>query len=336
MSIPTDDTNTGPTDDDAVAALMSSMVPKAAPAEADDAEEGEGDDEGRPDPEDEDDGDEGRDDEDEDQDGEDEDEDGEEGDDAPAGEQKPTVEVNDDTKLTVVVDGEEQEVTVGSLKRLAGQEAALTRKSQEADVVGRRAAVVLQGSLETVLEDLDPYKDVDWVLESRRMEPEEFEWHRENFTKLQGRYQKIVTQAQALEANATAQRQLQLQHQAAEAVRVLSDPKTGIPGWSDQVYDDILAFAVEAGLPENEVAEITNPEVIKIINDARLYRQARKAAPEKVNLTPKRVKKGAGVEKIAAVPERTQKALEKKLQTGRATDDDAVAALMGRWGVKGR
>lgn len=334
MSIPTDDTNTGPTDDDAVAALMSRMVPKAAPAEADEADEDEGDDEG--DQQDPDEGEDGEEPDDRDPDDEDEDEDGEEGDEAPAGEQKPIVEVNDDTKLTVVVDGEEQEVTIGSLKRLAGQEASLTRKSQEAEVVGRRAAIVLQGSLQTVMEDLDPYKDVDWVLESRRMEPEEFEWHRENFTKLQGRYQSIIGQVQTLEANAQAQRQAQMQAQAAEAVKVLSDPKTGIPGWSDQVYDEILAFAVEAGLPENEVAEITNPEVIKIINDARLYRQARKAAPEKVNLTPKRVKSGAGVEKIAAAPERSQKALEKKLQTGRATDDDAVAALMGRWGVKGR
>lgn len=334
MSIPTDDTNTGPTDDDAVAALMSRMVPKAAPAEADDAEEDEGDDEGgQQDPDEDEDGEEP---DDRDPDDVDEDDDGEEGDEAPDGEQKPTVEINDDTTIKVVVDGEEQEVTVGSLKRLAGQEAALTRKSQEAEVVGRRAAVVLQGSLETVLEDLQGYEGVDWVLESRRMEPEEFEWHRENFTKLQGRYQKIVSQAQALEANATAQRQAQVRAQALEAVKVLSDPKTGIPGWNDQLYEDILSFAVEAGLPENEVAEITNPEVIKIINDARLYRQARKAAPEKVNLTPQRVKKGAGVEKVASAPERSQKALERKLQTGRATDDDAVAALMGRWGVKGR
>src|SRR3546814_13952670 len=69
----------------------------------------------------------------------------------------------DDAVVKVVVDGEETEVTVGSLKRLAGQEAALTRKSQEVEVVGGRAALMIQGAIEVVLEELAPYKDIDWL-----------------------------------------------------------------------------------------------------------------------------------------------------------------------------
>src|SRR6476660_3753905 len=59
----------------------------------------------------------------------DEDEDGDEGDDE-NGEQS-TIEIKDDHKFKVPVDGEEREFSLGQLKRLAGQEAALTRKSQE-------------------------------------------------------------------------------------------------------------------------------------------------------------------------------------------------------------
>src|SRR3546814_18614649 len=69
----------------------------------------------------------------------------------------------DDAVVKVVVDGEETEVTVGSLKRLAGQEAALTRKSQEVEVVGGRAALMIQGAIEVVLEELAPYKAIDWL-----------------------------------------------------------------------------------------------------------------------------------------------------------------------------
>src|SRR4029077_8040927 len=63
---------------------------------------------------------------------EDEDDDeGDEGDDENEGADKSTIEVEDDHKFTVTVDGEEREFSLGQLKRLAGQEAALTRKSQE-------------------------------------------------------------------------------------------------------------------------------------------------------------------------------------------------------------
>src|SRR3546814_4626527 len=105
----------------------------------------------------------------------------------------------DDAVVKVVVDGEETEGTVGSLKRLAGQEAALTRKSQEVEVVGGRAALMIQGAIEVVLEELAPYKDIDWLTLRDKMEPDEFEWHRDNFNKHQKRYQKLVGDAQNFE-----------------------------------------------------------------------------------------------------------------------------------------
>jgi len=330
MTIQTDVIDTGSSDESAVAALLAQMGASKTSnrAEADedpDDEEIDGevapeDDEENEDPDD------------------DDNEDGDENEDE-EGEEEPAPaapEISDDTVLSVVVDGEAQEFTVGSLKRLAGQEASLTRKSQEADIVGQRAAVTLQGALEAVIEDLQPYEGVDWVLEGQRMDPEEFAWHREQYTRLADRYSKIMGSAQSLEQTISARKAATIQAEAVEAVKVLSDPTTGIPGWSDEVYDSILSFAVEAGLPENEVAEITNPNVIKIINDARLYRAAQKAAGTKVNLTPKRLRKSSGSETPGFAPERQQAALEKKLRAGVATDADAQAALMGRWGVKPR
>src|SRR3546814_1978025 len=57
----------------------------------------------------------------------------------------------DDAVVKVVVDGEETEVTVGSLKRLAGQEAALTRKSQEVEVVGGRRSEEHTSELQSLM-----------------------------------------------------------------------------------------------------------------------------------------------------------------------------------------
>lgn len=335
MSIPTDDTSTGLSDADAIAALTGALTGKGepkAPAEEADDEDLDEDDEDIEDAgddldeaEDEDDGEEDEDAEDEEDD--DEDDQGQSGGAAP---------VADDAVVKVVVDGVEQELTVGSLKRLAGQEAALTRKSQEADLVGRRAAATIQGALEVVLEDLQAYAGVDWVLEGSRMDPEEFEWHRNQFATLTARRDKLVAGAKGLEQTMAARQAQRLKEEATEAVKVLSDPTTGIPGWSEELYSDILDFAVEAGLPEDDVVTITNPAVLKIINDARLFRQGQKAAAKKVNLTPKRVRKGISSAPIEAGEDKRQAAVMKKLRSGRATDDDAIAALVGRWGVKGR
>lgn len=341
MSIPSDDTSNGMSDDAAVAALMGSLqapkTPKAAPAAplapVEDAEEEDEDLEDL-------------DDEDEDQDFEEEDlEDDEELDDAdedaedeeegedPASGADP---VADDAVVSVVVDGVEQQLTVGSLKRLAGQEAALTRKSQEADLVGQRAAATLQGALEVVLEDLQAYANVDWVLEGSRMDPEEFEWHRQQYQTLTARRDRLINGARSLEQTTAARRQAQLKQEAAEAVKVLSDPNTGIKGWSDELYGDILDYAIGAGLPEEDVAQITNPSVIKLINKARLYDQGHKAAAKKVNLTPARVRKGGAGAPVAPQQDKAQAQAMKKLRSGRATDEDAIAALVGRWGVKRR
>src|SRR3546814_20790490 len=58
------------------------------------------------------------------------------GDDDGSNDEKPAPKAvpEDDAVVKVVVDGEETEVTVGSIKRLEGQKAALTRQSKEVEV----------------------------------------------------------------------------------------------------------------------------------------------------------------------------------------------------------
>lgn len=327
--------NTGPSDDDAMASLMASMLPEGGKdPEEDEGDEGpEEDDEGGEElPEDADDADE---DEGDDEGDEGDEEDGEDDEDGEDEANSQAAAVADDAVVSVVVDGQAQDFTVGQLKRLAGQEASLTRKSQEADLVGQRAASVLQGSLGLIMEDLEPYKNVDWVLEGQRMDPEEFEWHRSNYNRLQGRYEQLVGAAQQLGEQAEERHNSSLKEQAVEAVKVLSDPTNGIQGFGPEMYQDIVKFAVDAGLPEDDVSQIVNPNVLKIINDARLYRQAKKATGKKVSMAPKRVRKQGGSEAIQEGGKRSQKRLERKVLSGQGSDDDAQALLLGRWGLKG-
>ena len=322
MTIPTDVTeNQGMTDESAIEAILSGMrTDKAPTTEAPLAAIG---DDGDEDPTDEDgDLEEG-------EDPTDEDEDPEEEGEGKGPEPKPeTAPVEDTAVIKVTVDGVETEVTVGSLKRLAGQEASLTRKSQEADLVGGRAALVLQGALNGVVEDLEPYRDLDWNEARTSMDPEEFAWHRDNFNRNKVRYDGLMQNAQDFEAM-TEQRQSEaVAEQAAEASAILS---ADIPGWGDALYGQIMDYAVSSGLDTGDVRKIANADVIKLLNKARLYDEGLKVTAEKVNLAPTRVRSGAGREAVAPTESAKQQTLKAKVMSGRGTDDDAIALLVGRW-----
>lgn len=340
MSIQSDD-NTGLSDDSAIEQLTATLIPvpkKPANAAAEDDEDTSEDDEDEEDGEapsaleDEEEDDDGTDedaDEDEDEEGEEEEEEEEE-EEAPGA---PAPEPSDDAVVKVVVDGQETEVTIGSLKRLAGQEASLTRKSQEAELVGGRAAMLLQGALNSVLEELEPYKDTDWELLRNEMEPEEFRWHRENFTKNQKRFSQLMDAGKNFEQLVEARQANIIREQAAEARKEL---EADIPGWNDQLYAEVMQFGIDQGLDEADVRKIANAKVFKLLHMAMQYKKGEQVVTKKINQSPTRVKKSSGREAIADAPSKNLKALEKKLQTGRATDDDAVALLLGRWNVKSR
>jgi hypothetical protein len=237
--------------------------------------------------------------------------------------------INDDATVEVTVNGEAQTFTIGSLKRLAGQEAALTQKSQEAELVGGRAAAALQAALEAAQEDLQPYAGVDWLVLQNQLDPAEFEWHRQNAQRAQTRFEKLVGAAQNFEDTVQQRRQADTARAAQACIADLTDPKTGIPGWNDKVYGEIMAFGVENGLPQDEVAQITNPAVIKLLRKAMLYDRGQKVATQKVKAAPTKVLKGGSRQDSTSKTINVKKASQRLARSG--SEDDAVALLMGRW-----
>lgn len=322
MSIPNSDDNAGSLSEEAAeAALMASFEDPAENAnddpnddDADEGDDGEQEQAANQD-----------DDADDADDGEDSDDDQEEGDDGDEQDQQAPA-VTDEAEVEVTVNGETQKVTIGSLKRLAGQEAALTQKSQEADLVGGRAAAALQAAIDAVTEDLTPYADVDWMVLQQQLDPEEFAWHRENAGKAQKRYDKLVNAAQTFEQTVQGRQTNETRRQAQACIAEL---KADIPEWSDKLYSDILAFGVKEGLDEKDVAAITNPKVVKLLRKAMLFDQGKAVATKKVRNAPTKVLKGTARQDSTRTVN-TQKA-ERRLATS-GSDADAVAVLLGRWG----
>ena len=117
--------------------------------------------------------------EDESEDTEDDQEEAEEQDDD--SEEAEVVAFDDDTLVEISVDGESKQASIKDLKRLYGQEASLTRKSQEtasqrkmADEQLQKADASLQAMISRAQERFKPYSEVDMLVASKNMSAEDF------------------------------------------------------------------------------------------------------------------------------------------------------------------
>jgi len=245
------------------------------------------------------------------------------------------VELTDDFEIEIQVDGETKQASLGELKRLWGQEAALTRKSQEVanqrkeaeDNIGK-TNVILQRLLEKAEAKAKPYADVDMLLASKTMDEAEFAQLRQEAQQASDDLKFLQEEADAYFNEMRQQQQMALQQQAREAVKVLEQ---NIPDWNNQLYDDIRSYAVSQGLPEDQVNSYVDPAVISIINKARLFDQAKQVTTTKKKRVAKKVlksNKAPNTEANARV--QRQKAAKARLQSSNDMDDIANA-LLSRW-----
>jgi len=246
-------------------------------------------------------------------------------------------ELTDDTLIDITVDGETQQASIKDLKRLWGQEASLTRKSQEvatkrkeADEQLGKTSAVLQRMLQQAEERYKPYAEVDMLLASKSMDDADFAQLRKEAQTAADDLKFLQEEADGFFQELQQQQTAQLRQAAQEAVKVLEQD---IPDWNDQLYDDIRAYAIAQGLPQSEVDNYVDPIVIKVLNKARLYDQAKQVTTTK----KKRVAKKVLRSKKAPPTNTQQKAkrladAEKRLMSGNASDlDDIADILLQRW-----
>lgn len=237
-------------------------------------------------------------------------------------------------EVEVVVDGETHKVSVDSLKRLYGQEAALTRKSQEvADL--RKSAQLHEQKYSTALGALvdkaktawEPYSKIDWVLAPTNMTTEEFQQLRADAKIAYDDVQFLTSEADGYMSErqnaAMAEHKTQFEEAAKAAHEVLADPEKGIPGWSPEVYNGIRSFAQSEGMSPEMINTIIDPVALKVLWKASQFDKSKKIATTKtVKAGGKKVirTKGKSVRPTAS------KAMDRLVKTG--SIDAAVDALM--------
>lgn len=260
-----------------------------------------------------------------------------EGDDTPS---EPKVDPNDpdEQEFEVKVGEETHKPKLKELKRLFGQEAALTRKSQQATEMLNQATQREQfakTALTTLLERAETrakqYADLDMLVLAQRMPTEEFQALREDaanaqkeVTFLKDEIGQHVQQAQ--------QRHQQAYREAAQAcLKELTDPEKGIKGWNEDLYKTLTGWATEHGAPA--ARDIVDPAVWKILNMAYAYDQHLKAVAsaeakaKKVHQKPSTTitPKGGRAEK----PTDTKATAIRNLRHSGSLDD-ATAAFMAK------
>lgn len=241
--------------------------------------------------------------------------------------------LDDDSEVEIKVDDEVHKVSVKDLKRLWGQEASLTKKSQQVaaqrkqvEETGAKYAAGLQKLFEKAQARWEPYSKIDMLVASKQLDEEQFTQLRQQAQAAYEEYAFLTQEVDTFVKSIEQQRQETLKSQAVEAVKVLQER---IPNWSNETYDKIRTFAIENGLPADAVNNIVDPAAIILLNKARLYEESLKIQTKKKPKVPKKVIKGGTMTPKDVKSDKTQQSMQKLRNSGSV--DDAAEAFMSRW-----
>jgi hypothetical protein len=274
---------------------------------------------------------------DEDPEAETEDSDGEDAD-----EEKSSAKVaSDDAEVTITVDGEERRVSVKDLKRLYGQEASLTRKSQavaakqkEYEETTTKYVTSLQHMTQRAMAKWQPYAEVDWAVAQKTLNDSDFAALRQQ---AKSAYDEAKFLSEELDGTmkTTHERYMgSLRERAGDTLKAIQDESSQyhIPNWSNTVYDEIRTFATGMGMAQSVVDTLVDPAAIKIIHLAMQASKAKAVTTKKVAAaSPKKVlttKKAPAAESSTKKSKATV-AFNKAQKSGKI--DDVAAAILARW-----
>jgi hypothetical protein len=250
---------------------------------------------------------------------------------------------DDDEVYTKIKEGDkEHEVSLKDLKRLWGQEAALTRKSQEvaaartkADAETARAATALTAMVKRAQEAVAPFKELNFLALAK--DPN---ISAEDLGALQKEAQRVFENERFLTGEldnfmkAVQEQKLTNTREAAKVcIAQIKDKESPnhIAGWSDKLYDDLRSFATSEGIHQDVVNGLTDAPTFKLLHMAMMYKKGlSKSTTTKVDKQPKKiVKTTSTIQPKQGTDAGRKKAMEKLRDTG--STDSAAEAFLARW-----
>lgn len=255
---------------------------------------------------------------------------------------------DDEVYTKVKVGDEEHEVSVKDLKRLYGQEATLTKKSQEvaqktreAEANNAKALAALDIMVKRAAEAAKPYKEINWaaLMKDPNISAEEVQALQATARAVMDNENFLTGQLDGLMQHITTQQNEAHKQSAAAAIKALSAEGSPhyVKGWNNKLYNDLRAFAVSQGFDQNQINQLTDPAAFKMLNMAMQFHKGSKkvVVTNKTNKSPKKIVKSSTV---AAPPDKKSSqavirkdAVRKQAKAGGTMDAtiNAFEALLG-------
>lgn len=189
----------------------------------------------------------------------------------------------DDPEFEIKVGDDIKKAKLSALKRLFGQEAALTQKSQKASELLSRAETSnrvvdehmtrLRAKAE---EAYKPYAELDMPLLATKLSTEDYLQLKADAAASKANLDYFQQEASTL-LQARQQDAQRAHTQAIQAARAeLEDPERGIPGFGPELYGKLDSFAKSQGLPQFQ--SIVQPAAIRVMHMAMQWAEAQKNA----------------------------------------------------------
>lgn len=276
---------------------------------------------------------------------EDPDQDDEQEDDADEGKPTEAPVATDDARVTVKINGEEVTTTVAELKRLYGQDKALTQKAQTL-AEERRVAAEQRSQYEAGLKQMaaqaehrwNQYNQLDLVGLRDKMDPDSYKALLADALEAKQHHEYMsqsFDQYREARANEMAKARTQAEEALNEALTDAGSPHY-LPDYTPEVRQDLVAFAVNHGV-EKAAAEATlDPAAIRILWMAKQYEALKEKATARrtqaVKTAPKKTLRSSGTPD--GVDARRSKSRDTVVARARKSgrQEDVVAAFMADWG----
>lgn len=235
--------------------------------------------------------------------------------------------INDDDVVEHPVNGVVQKFTVAALKRLAGQEVAITQRGQAASSKLELADRSLALAIKQAEARFAPYDGADMFKLSRDLDAETFDAFRSAGEAALRDLNALRAEQTEVKKQVTDEQMAEFAAKQQETWKTMASEFPKVSGgkeWSMDQYSTILKFATEAGAPE--VGQSLNSAVLLMVRDAMAYRASKAAAAEKIKKAAPAPARTIQSRKSAAETARPNAAMKRLRATG--SDDDFAAAYI--------
>lgn len=222
--------------------------------------------------------------------------------------------------------GEEMEKDESEVIELAQKGHDYTQKSQRLAKEREELAASVKAEKETALKQYEQQLEVHRQAVLRLADPEVVQADLNKLAledpakaqqlffkriQLQQTMQGIAVEQQRIAQERDTQAQTARQKEATEALEVI---KKDIPSWSNDLYVKLLKTATDSGATQEKANAISEPWMVKVLNEARQWREYQAAKP------------GTVEKRIAAVPKVTKPGTSEKSDPNTSKLKESMAA----------